>query len=707
MSLVGVLQAQKLTISEKIERKISVSPYFGVAVFPGNRFQVQDFDVADNNIFQGYPPAPMIGAMLLYQYKKRVYFGADGNFWLTSQDIRDMKIINTGLFVKLIPLTTKKRISPYIIAGLNLTFLNLSQQGQNRQKVETDTSKYGDGIQPEVHDDGRPNVQRAYNQVNLNMQPMLGPMLGVGMDVKINRKFSLFLQAALNSNFSNGGAVNSAFQEDAATAPAPLQYLSLRGGINIRLYKRMKFDIDSQTVPVPDVIAMLYPSEDMGQQQQIMSREGNFAVNIREGLRHSVQVTNQGTEINIQIDQDTTKNPCKVMAVLYDEFGNKVAQTLPDASGNVNFGDLPKGVYNVAFEVQPPCRESSFSYAVNDAEVTKQSNEEYTPKSDSLQYNIEGFVEFKEANASKENIQVMLVDQDKKVIREKQTTRSNGAFAFKNLTPGNYKVVYEVGNPKVQSKLAYTIKDTKDSVIKKEDFAFNTAPKTTSTSRLMSGKMELTDTTIAAYKVNLELVDKYNRVIQKSIPAKDGSFEFIDDQEAKNEIIYDVTDKKLEQQVVEQPLVASMTYEPKVEAAKELAKAQAVAKAAEEARAKPVLVAPIADPEGIKERELYKLYSREGQIKNIEGYGFQIGAFRNLDFVHSIMDKLKSEGYEVYVQSVMSSDINSRFKATQNYRFNRVIVFAGNDELKATEIRGKLTEKGYTIIVKEHFKPKE
>ncbi|MDX2189814.1 MAG: SdrD B-like domain-containing protein [Bacteroidota bacterium] len=676
------------SISEDIERKVSLSPYVGVSIFPAS-VSFNEFN-QPKNVFGGFQPAPYFGLMAYYKLKKRFYVGLDGNWFITSRPpLHSMNVLGLGLFGKLNFLNNKKRINPYLIAGVNVSFVNYSQNESNVNSSPKTDSTFGSGIKAEA-------IQQDFRNLNLVMAPMFGPLFGLGTDIKLSRRFSIFFQGTVHTHFGNNPLIKKYFDGDNSV----LQYLAIRGGLNIKLYKRMKFDIDSAAIRVPDLIVMLEPPEIGGEaQQQMLNREANFAVNIREGLKHNVQINTNSGEINIEIDQDTSKNPCPVLAVLYDQFGNKVATQKPGPDGKVHFGDLEKGVFNVAFELQPPCKEADFSYAINDpdAEIKSQTNVEYAVN-DSLNYVIEGMVDFKDPNASKENVTVMLVDQKDKKIKSRMLTKSDGGFAFKNLTPGNYKVVYEVPNPNLQTRIAYDVKTNNDSLVKKVSFPFNEAKKSSEGTRLMQGKLTLSDPKVAAYKVNLDLIDKYNRVIDKSIPNKDGSFEFIDSKTGENEIIYDVTDKKIEENA---PVaVQNMTYVPKVEEAKKLELEQRkMATMSTSALEAPKILIP-------EKMQMYKLYDTEGKELSQEGFGFQVGAFRNMANVQGLMDKLKSEGFSVFVQSVMSNDVNSRFKSSQNYRFNRVIVFGTNEENKANEVRKKLVDEGYTIIVKEHFSTK-
>jgi len=679
----------QIIITEKIERKLSLSPYIGVGVFPA-KVNFNNLGVP-KNLFEGYAPAPMLGMAAWYKYKRRVYFGADANFLITSRSINSLNAIGLSVLGKMYLLNPRLRVNPYVVAGVNVSFINLNR---NSQVIETFPDSVGSFPVEK-------NVQ-GFNKLDLYFAPMFGPIAGAGIEVRATRKVSIFLQGVIQTSFGSSTLLQDAYPDNSSA----LQYISFRGGINMKLFKRMKFEIDTNAVKISDAIVLLSPEEITAEPQQMLSREGHFDVNLREGLRHGLQVQVNDGELNIIMDSDG--GPCKTLAILYDQFGNKIAVASADANGNVNFTNLGKGIYNVAFEVQPPCPQSTnISYQINSpgTEVISQGNEEYTPASDSLAYNISGFVDFKDATLPKENVQIMLVDADNKMVKSKITTTKEGQFAFKNLKPGNYKVIYEVSSAKVQSRMGYSVIDNNSHIIKQENIPYiDAATKPKDATRLMMGKMELTDPTVAAYKVNLDLVDRYNRVIDHSIPNEDGSFKFIDRQSDNSDVVYEIGDKKLQQQLAAaeasgkpNPLVRSINYQPRI-----ADKAQVDALLASVGKIAPLNSDPIALN---SDMEMYKLYSVDGNATTLVGFGYQVGAFRNLDNVYHLMDKLKTDGFDTYVQSVMSNDIASKFKSSANYKLHRIIVFGTANDLQANEIKSKLEQQGYPIIVKEQFKP--
>lgn len=691
------LSAQQI-ITEKIERKISLSPFAGVAFFPQN-VNINDLGLPQN-LFSGYAPAPAIGVTGWYKYKKRTFLGTEANMLITARDINSLNAIGISALAKLNLMPPKYKFTPYVVAGFNVSFINLNQPKQIKEYFpeEEDSLIIGEGIKPQ-------KIEYKYNKLNLMMTPLAGPVGGAGFEFKVSRKVSVYAQGMVQTSFGKNYLIQSTFPENQSV----FQYLSVRGGANIKLYKRMKFEIDTNAVRIPDPIALLYPEELNAEAQQMLSREGNFSVNLREGLRHTLQVSIKGSEINILMDNED--GPCKTLAILYDQFGNKIASALPDETGNVNFINLEKGVYNVAFEVQPPCpHTTSLSYKINDPgiDIASQFAEEYTPQTDSLAYNIDGFVDFKDTPLPPDGITVMLVDQETKMVIAKQQTTPKGEFSFKSLNPGDYKVVYEVGNPKTQSRMAYKVEDTKKKIIKQENFPFNPfSLQNKEGTRLMGGQIALNDPGIAAYKVNLNLVDKYNRVVDHSIPNEDGTFEFIDRKSDKNEIIYELGDKKVEKEVLAAlekgqkpaPLVRSISYDTKVANAEE---GQKIISSTQSMLAEKALAATV---EAKAEMEMYKYYNSEGDESTVTGFGFQVGAFRSLENVKNMVDKLESKGFDAYIQVVMSGDISGRFKTTTNYKLHRIIVYGSGDELTANEIRHKLESEGYPIIVKERFKP--
>lgn len=673
-------------ITEKIERKVSLSPYLGVALFP-SQLNFNELGVA-GNLFEGIAPSPVAGIAAWYKYKKRVFFGVDGNFLYTFNNVSPLNAVGISALGKMYLLNAKYRINPFVQAGFNVSFVNMNRKAQ---VINTFIDSLG-GFKVDKNEVG-------LNKLDLYFAPMAGPVVGAGFDVKINRKFSAFVQANVQTSFGRSGLIQDAFPSNNSV----LRYASIRGGVNMKLFKSMRFEIDTSMVKVQDAVVMLNPEEISAEPQQMLSREGNFDVNLREGLRHNLKLAVHDGELNIELDNK--EGPCKTMAILYDQFGNKVASTMADENGNINFTNLEKGEFNVLFEVQPPCPQSSnLAYKINSpgTEIISQGNEEYTPMSDSLAYNIEGFVNFKDPAIATRGIDVLLVNQDDKMVKSRMKTAQDGQFTFRNLKPGNYKVVYEVGNPKIQSKMAYSVKDNKDKVIKSEDIPFNditTKPK--EGTRLMSGKLELNDPAVAAYKLNLDLVDKYNRVVDHSIANDDGSFGFLDRKSDNSDVIFEIGDKKLEQKLAiaeaegkAAPLVKSLVYQPRMDAKSAIAAAN-VGKEG-------VTLKSVVPIEGM---EMYKLYDRNGGITTIAGFGYQVGAFRNMDNVYNLMDKLKADGFDAFVQTVMSNDVASKFKASTNYKLHRIIVFGTGDDMVANEIKAKLQAQGYPIIVKEQFKP--
>ncbi|TAF74852.1 MAG: hypothetical protein EAZ53_07275 [Bacteroidetes bacterium] len=674
---------------EKVERKLSINPYLGLVIFPPSALLANnDIFTQQKNLFQDFKPGPMIGCAAYLKLKKRILVGADGSFFASSRELNSMNTFNLSLIAKITMLnSSKSRFSPFLILGVNSSFVNYNQKSTTITETDTlilNQNFGGNGIQVT-------QVAQNFGDPNLRMAPMIGPIAGVGLDIKISRKISLFTQATLQTTMVNALNIQQYFEKYENN---PLGLLAFKAGITVRLFKKMKFETDSDAVRVPDPIIALSPPDDDVQPAQMLSREASFAVNIREGTKHNVQVTAQNGEINIDMDRDTSTSPCPVLAVLYDEFGNKIATQKPDKEGKVNFKGLENGNFNVAFELQPPCKEADFTYKVNEGKIKGQHNSTYDVSKDSLTYNVEGFLEFKDKNAVKENVTVMLVDKNSKTIKSRQSTKSNGSFAFTNIKPGNYKVVYDVGNPKIQSRMEYEIRTNRDSLVNRVDFPFNELKsKSSEGTRLMAGKLELSDRTIAAYKVNLDLVDKYNRVIDRSIPNKDGTFEFIDKASEKNDIIYEMTDKKMEKN---DTLVKSVSYEPKTEFARKMAEK----KATEDASAS--VTKPVYSG-AAKPMEVNSIYDLDGNSKTIVGFAFQVGSFRNLAYVQQMMAKMKNQGYEVYVQPVESGGSASRFKTSQSYVFNRVIVF-GSPELDAADVvKNKLIKDGYEIIVKEKF----
>lgn len=697
ISLPFLSDAQQ-TIEEKIERKVSISPYLGVGFFPNN-INVNKLGVPQN-LFSGYSPAPTIGITGWYKWKKRVSLGLDGSFMNTTRPTNDLQVIGLGIFAKFNIISTKKNFSPYLIGGINASFINIDQPRQTRSYFPSasDSAVVGSGISTE-------KIDYNYNQLNLYMAPLLGPILGIGFDVKISRKISFFAQGMVHSSTFDNPIIQEAYPINQSL----LQFANLRVGANIKLFKKMKFEIDTEAVRIPDPIVMLNPNELELERQQMLNREGSFDVNLREGLKHTTKLNVNDGELNIVMDSEGS--PCKTLAVLYDQYGNKLSSAYPDENGHVNFTSLDKGIYNVAFEVQPPCPQSTnLTYKIGggDEKILAQSNETYTPKSDTIAYDIDGFVDFKENLVASEGVTVMLVDNSTKEVKSKQSTTKDGSFSFKNLNPGDYKVVYEVPNSNVQSRIAYNIVDNQAHIIKQENMPFNDLkPKSKDGTRLMTGHLDLSDPK-QAYKVSLDLVDKYNRVVDHSLPNDDGNFEFIDRKNDQNDVIFELSDKnknkgKASGETITRSvdnIVKGVTYKPTIE---DPDKIKEIMDNANNTINKMAL--GLKPTKATYELEMYKMYNRDGDHTSITGFGFQVGAFRNIENVYHLMDRLKAEGFDAYVQAVMSQDVAGKFKPSSNYKLYRVVVFGSDNEINANTVKNKLQLEGFDIITKEHFKP--
>jgi cell division septation protein DedD len=300
----------------------------------------------------------------------------------------------------------------------------------------------------------------------------------------------------------------------------------------------------------------------------------------------------------------------------------------------------------------------------------------------------------------------MLVDINTKEIVAKKNSNSDGSFAFTSLKHGDYKVVYEVPSPQIQSRLAYKIVDSDAKIVKEENIPYNEVKKGSKEgTRLMTGKLEL-EKPDDAYKISVELIDKYNRVVDHSLPNDDGTFEFLDRKSEHNEVAYqliannDPSKGSSSDLTRSQIKVKGVQYAPTSE--QNLKSISELSKAAQQS---------INEKTDAKEKvtkaemQMYKMYSRTGDETTITGIGFQVGAFRNLENVYRLMDKLKDAGYEAYVQSLMSHDIAGKFKPSTNYKLYRIVVYGTGDEIQANVIKNNLINDGFDVITKEKFKP--
>jgi len=469
--------------------KVSVYPFIGISVFP-DQMNYNALGIS-KNIFGGYVAAPVIGAAIRYKILPKFFVGFHTSFLFTSRESNSLNMPKFGLIAKYNIVNPQKHfLSPYILAGINLTFLNIDQSKQVREFYPNDSTAFGEGFKPV-------RVDYKFNQLQMTMSPIVGPIFGGGVEAKVTAKISLFVQATFESSFGTNEMIMANYPENTSL----LNLASIQIGTSIRFFKNVKIQIDTMAVYIPDLISQLSPIAEDNEHIVESSRENDFQINLREGIRKVIPIQKNG-EVNLDLEE--YNSPCEKRVTLFDADGYRKERYDAVHNEQITFKNLKKGIYNVVIELEPPCTKKNISYWID--------------------------------------------EQGNKLLN----------------------------------------RQVEDSLLKSE-----------------------------------------------SIMA------------ARNKIILD----KLSSDNV----------------------------------------------------KMYSFYNIEGDEEKVSGYGYQVGAFINLGNALHLMNKLTKDGFRVYTQAIYTDDINLRFKTSINYKFHRVLVFAGLDETRAYQIQQTLLKSGYEIIVKEDF----
>jgi len=346
-------------ITEKVERKLSISPQIGIALLP-NIAKVDKLGLP-TNIFTGYGISPIIGVGLWYRALPKLSVGTELSYLQAQRNENSLGLLGTGLKLKYNLTSPRKPISPFLIGGVNVWFANISQQKQVRDYYPSDTSGIGRGIRND-------RVDYKYNEMNIYFAPLLGFCAGAGVDLKVNRKISFFFQATIQGSVATSNIISDRYPNN----ELPLQYVSVQGGTHIRLYYKKQYKIDTQAVHINDYIVLLSPVEEFSEKGVMIKKEGRFIVNLHEGMYHAITAL-----VDHELDLDFDANPCHRIAKLYDNYQKLIAEAQPDAHGKVNFINLKPGVYKVVISPILPCSETNLSYNISEAgvEIISQGNE--------------------------------------------------------------------------------------------------------------------------------------------------------------------------------------------------------------------------------------------------------------------------------------------------------------------------------------------
>lgn len=473
---------------------------------------------------------------------------------------------------------------------------------------------------------------------------------------------------------------------------------------------------------------LVYIDED--ESENIISRDANFSVLLREGFQHEVDLMTSAQ--NIMGRLNSTDPNCRIRIILKDMYDTVVSviDTLSD-DNTFNFVNIAPGNYKVVFQpMTRDCKNTNFNYTFTGATpfIKSQFNTNI-PEDSYTEYNIYGKISTENSTKVPKGTATKLINPDGKVVTS-TSLGGDGQFKYEHLESPNYTVAYI--DPADKSKLEYDVKDKKDKIIKQYRHTFlpnkeKNTPQDTSIRRDVSvnGKVVLTN---PSAKATVLLIDSVGK-IRKQIPLNpDGTFEFKNLTKNKYRVAFETSDPKVNGKLtyyVNDPsskpirIKAKELYAliEKTDTIHQLSKQHhhyvqhhSTPQALKDKNKPKANLATKAVPKdtaviiGVTKFEFSNFksnqtYNQDRVIVQPTGYGVQINAFIDTINLKKHFAQLKREGKkEFYVQVVNKFDDNQ-------IMIYRILLGQYPTIEKAQEAAIQLKQEGYETTVRKHLDP--
>jgi len=510
----------------------------------------------------------------------------------------------------------------------------------------------------------------------------------------------------------------------------------VRADLQILNYNRIKIEDD-------DLELEMVEDENS---ENILSRDGNFAVMLREGFQHEIELST--TAENIMGKFTPLDNNCRVRITLKDQYDSVIAYIdTMNVDNTFNFVDIPPGNYKMSFQkLNEECNPTEFLYSFTGAYpfIKRQSNSNL-PEDTVVLYSIKGNVKntSSKPEAPKGTV-VKLIDPSGRVENSTDLGGPKTEFAYNNLKSPKYDAVFE--EPTNKASMNYKVKDKKSNVIREVKSGPNAAnsKKTTNTNYQVKGSIEFPNPENAK-NITVLLIDSTGKVKQKLPIQPDGSFNFDNldknkykvayqssDPLLKGKLKYKTIDKNLKvNKVVLNELTSIVTDFDTIHFYKKEAgttitetppiktpvvsstentpvKKEPIVAEKPVVKNEPTTTPPIEKPVIKTENKSYNYgqfeagntYDNKGNIVNPAGYGVQVSSFFVTSNLEKFCQRLISKGEkEIYIQVVAKEKDNPA--AGLIYR---VILGADADREKMLRRVPEVQDEGYeNAVLKRHL----
>jgi outer membrane protein OmpA-like peptidoglycan-associated protein len=423
-------------------------------------------------LFTDYNPSLMCGLGGLYAFNNYFAVGPSIRIGRASKTNFNVGIIGIGPIFQFNIFKTTRKFSPYIFLEPNFSYVKMSRKAHQINITGENTST---GF---VIDDQNVDISSASASSNV-----WGVSAGMGLDYRIAQRWRLFSEIGFNRYFTT----NSSYFSDNFTNVSLLMYTDMVVGIRCNMVKIKKLKEQDKN----RVLAKIHKDS--------LNAKGSLSI---VGKLDGFQQNGDG-----------------VTVLLVNEKGEIIKQTLTDKEGYFVFTKIDKENYDIVLE-HPLPNVTANAFTESDESILKFDKNELSILKNNNSQNVKeiviGQALNKTTNLPASDIQVYLLNQKNELVAL-TTTDAKGYFAYKDLPPSDYKILFSTPYPTIKSNVTYALSDSdisiKDDSLKKDS------------KLLIYGKVESNGSTQSLAQ-EIFLIDSNGKIIKTTTADKEGYFAF-------------------------------------------------------------------------------------------------------------------------------------------------------------------------------------
>jgi len=186
-----------LTLGAKAQLIDYIQGYVGTRIFPSDQ-QLNAITQLPENFYAGFAPGQVLGGSLYRQVTDHTCIGAGVELSNTGKPNFNLNITTINASAKYNFNNIESFISPYVMGGLNLSFVSILQQA-----FESDVIANTNGVDTETKQTFPTGYKYREPYTNLLFVPVVGAHAGAGLDFKITEGWGLYGQYTFYYNLTN------------------------------------------------------------------------------------------------------------------------------------------------------------------------------------------------------------------------------------------------------------------------------------------------------------------------------------------------------------------------------------------------------------------------------------------------------------------------------------------------------------------------